>query len=52
VSEQITYTITDEKTIDGATLWATFEELPAQGKGWGSEAIYLLIDGQDPVRTY
>lgn len=52
VSEQNTYTITDEKTIDGATLWATFEELPAQGKGWGSEAIYLLIDGQDPVRTY
>jgi hypothetical protein len=52
VSQSPTYVVSDDKTIDGATLWATFEELPAQGKGWGSEAIYLLIDGAEPQRTY
>lgn len=52
VSESPTYVISDDMTIDGATLWVTFEELPAQGKGWGSEAIYLLIDGAEPQRTY
>lgn len=34
---------------EGATLWVTFEELPAQGKNWGNEAIYFLTDG-DVIR--
>ena len=34
---------------EGATLWVTFEELPAQGKNWGNEAIYFLTDS-DVVR--
>lgn len=30
-----------------ATLWATFEELPAQGKGYGAEAIYEVMEGEN-----
>lgn len=39
-----------------ATLWATFEELPAQGKGYGAEAIYEVLEGENGIpvliRTY
>jgi hypothetical protein len=35
---------------DGATIWCTFEEQPAQGKNWSNEAIYFLSEGMEPVR--
>lgn len=35
---------------DGATLWCSFEESPAQGKNWSNEAIYYLSEGSLPVR--
>lgn len=38
-----TRTLTYNKNGDN-TLWATFEELPAQGKNWGNEAIYKIVD--------
>lgn len=44
-----TKTLTYNKE-NGATLWVTFEESPAQGKNWGNEAMYFLSEGATPVR--
>lgn len=35
---------------NGATLWVTFEEKPAQGKNWGNEAIYFLTGTDEILR--
>lgn len=44
-----TKTLTYNKE-NGATLWVTFEESPAQGKNWGNEAKYFLSEGAVPTR--
>ena len=44
-----TRTLTYDKSKE-AILWATFEELPAQGKNWGGEALYLLVENQSPIK--
>jgi hypothetical protein len=47
--DALTKTLTYNKE-DGATLWVTFEEQPAQGKGWGNEAMYFLLEDAEPIR--
>jgi len=47
--DAITKTLTYNKNKE-AILWASFEELPAQGKNWGGEALYLLVENQLPIK--
>lgn len=47
--DSVTKTLTYNKE-NGATLWVTFEEQPAQGKNWGNEAMYFLSEGAEPIR--
>jgi hypothetical protein len=47
--DSATKTLTYNKNKD-AYLWASFEELPAQGKNWGGEAIYFLSENNLPIR--